>query len=107
MIPGMMQKMQEMQRQLQENMQRAQAELAQLQIEGHSEGSKVVVMVNGHQEVSAIRIDPSLIQPDEVGTLEDMVLAAIRDAITKSKQASAEKMNSLTQGLPIPPGLFQ
>ncbi len=106
MMQQMMKKLQEMQQQLQVNMAKAQEELGTLILEGEAGGGKVKVKCNGHQEVQSVTIDPTLIDPEQAEMLEDLVLTAVRDAITRSKKVSAEKMASLSQGLPIPPGLF-
>lgn len=106
MMQQMMRKLQEMQQQLQVNMAKANEELGMLVLEGEAGGGKVKVKVNGHQEIQSVTIDPSLIDASQAEMLEDLVLTAVRDAITQSKKASAEKMSSLSQGLPIPPGLF-
>ena len=92
-------------KQMQERMQQMQEELNQLTVEGSSGGGMVKVMMNGKSELQKITIDPSLMKADEVEILEDLVLAAINDAKTKSDASMQEKMQSVTGGLPLPPGM--
>ncbi len=102
----MMKKMQGMQAQMQKSMATMQEELSKLEVEGLSGQGKVRATVNGHQDVLSIKIDPSVVDPEDVEMLEDLVFAAIKDAIDKSKAASQQKMQSITAGLPIPPGFL-
>ena len=103
---NMMKKMQEMQQQMQQSMSKMQEELNKIEVEGSSGQGKVVAKVNGHQDILSIKIDPGVVDPEDVEMLEDLVFAAVREAIHKSKEESSKKMNSLTAGLPIPPGMF-
>jgi DNA-binding YbaB/EbfC family protein len=91
--------------QLQERMQKLQEELAAMEIAGHSGGGLVTVTLNGKGEMRRVRIDPSLMKPDETEIVEDLIVAAASDAKTKVEAALQEKMQELTGGLPIPPGL--
>ncbi len=102
----MMKKMQGMQAQMQKSMATMQEELAKLEVEGTSGQGKVRAKVNGHQDVLSIKIDPSVVDAEDVEMLEDLVFSAVKDAIDKSKAASQEKMQSITAGLPIPPGFL-
>ena len=103
---GMMKKMQEMQKQMQNSMATMQTELSKIEVEGTAAGGKVKARVNGHQDVLSVKIDPEVVDPEDVEMLEDLVFAAMKDAITKSKEESQKIMNSLTAGLPLPPGMF-
>jgi DNA-binding YbaB/EbfC family protein len=100
-IMGMMKQAQ----QLQERMQRMQEELAQMEIDGQSGGGLVKVTLNGKGELKGCRIDPSLMKPDETEILEDLIVAASGDAKAKVESAMQTKMQELTGGLPLPPGL--
>ena len=100
-IMGMMKKAQAMQAKLQE----AQEELGQLQVEGQSGGGMVRVTLTAKGEMKAIAIDPSLLTPADKEMVEDLVLAAYSDAKAKADRAAAEKMQALTAGLPLPPGM--
>lgn len=103
---NMMKKMQQMQEQMQKSMATMQEELNKIEVEGSAGQGKVTAKVNGHQDILAIKIDPEVVDPEDVEMLEDLVFAALQDAIGKSKELSQKKMNSLTAGLPIPPGMI-
>ncbi len=100
-IMGMMKKAQAMQAKLAD----VQAELADMQVEGQSGGGMVKIAVTGKGEMKAIAIDPSLLTPDDKDMLEDLILAAFADAKGKADRAAADKMQALTAGLPLPPGM--
>ena len=87
---------------LQARLAKAQEELANTIIEGSAGGGTVKVTVNGQQEVQSIKISPEVVNPQDVEMLEDLVLAAIKDAVTKSQELANKKMGSLTGGLKIP-----
>jgi len=91
--------------QLQERMQKLQEELAALEIAGQSGGGLVSVTLNGKGEVRRVRIDPSLLKPEEGEIVEDLIVAAANDAKNKVEAALQAKMQELTGGLPLPPGL--
>ena len=97
----MMQKAQE----IQGRMQQFQEELARLEMEGQSGGGLVKVTLNGKMEARAVKIDPSLIKPEEAEMLEDLILAAFQDAKGRVEATMQEKMKEVTGGLPLPPGL--
>ncbi len=88
---------------MQENMQKMQEEIASLEVEGQSGGGMVSVKMNGQNEVKRIVIDDSLLGEDR-DMLEDMIAAAVNDAVNKVKQMSQDKMSSVTSGIPLPPG---
>ena len=90
---------------IQGRMQKLQEELAALEVEGQSGGGLVKVKLNGKMEARGIEIDPSLIKPDEAEMLEDLILAAFQDAKGKVETAVQAKMQEVTGGLPLPPGL--
>jgi len=89
---------------LQENMQRAQAEIATLECLGEAGGGMAKVTMNGKHEVSRVQLDPSLLSDDKE-MLEDLVAAAINDAVRKVERASQEKMQSAMAGMQLPPGM--
>jgi len=89
--------------QMQENMRRAQEELAKIDVEGQSGAGMVKVTVSCRNEVRRVEIDPALFEDDR-DMLEDLVVAAMNDALRKAEQTAQEKMGGLTQGLPLPPG---
>jgi DNA-binding YbaB/EbfC family protein len=82
-----------------------QAEMERARCEGHAGGGMVVVTLNGKGEMAEVRIDPSLLEPEEAEILEDLLVAAHADAKLKVEDTMKEKMKSLTGGLPLPPGM--
>lgn len=98
-LGDMMKKAQEMQ----ENMQKAQKELANKEVVGESGGGLVKVLMRGTHEVNRITIDPSLIGDDK-DMLEDLIAAAINDAVHKVEKTNREAMQEMTAGLNLPPG---
>jgi DNA-binding YbaB/EbfC family protein len=92
-------------KELQSRMQAMQDEIAALTIDGSAGGGLVRVTVNGKSEVKALHIDPSLMKPEEVEILEDLVVAALGDARAKAEAALADKMREITGGLALPPGM--
>jgi nucleoid-associated protein EbfC len=92
--------------QLQSKMQAMQDELGQIEVEGAAGGGLVNVRISGKMEVKAVRIDPSLMKAEEREVLEDLLVTAFNDARRKAETAMQEKMQSLTGGLGLPPGLF-
>jgi len=94
--------MQQAQR-MQENLQRAQEELAKLEVIGQSGGGMVSVTMNGRHEVRSVRIDRKLFA-DDPEMAEDLVAAAINDAVNKVGEASKQRMSEVTGGMGLPPG---
>jgi nucleoid-associated protein EbfC len=90
---------------IQGRMQKLQEELASLEVEGQSGAGLVKVTLNGKMEARGIKIDPSLIKPGEGEMLEDLILAAFQDAKGKAETAVQAKMQEVTGGLQLPPGL--
>ena len=97
-IAGLMQQAQKMQ----QEMQKAQEELAQLEVTGQAGGGMVSVVMNGQHAVKRVSIDPALL--DDVEMLEDLVTAATNDAVNRIKEASDQQMSGMTQGMKLPPG---
>ncbi|MGE0697508.1 MAG: YbaB/EbfC family nucleoid-associated protein [Hyphomicrobiaceae bacterium] len=91
--------------QIQSRMQKLQEELATLEIEGVSGGGLVKVTLNGKGEMKGVRIDPSLMRPGDAEILEDLVLAASQDARAKVDTTLQSRMQEVTGGLPLPPGM--
>ena len=90
---------------LQGKMQQMQAELDKLEVEGQAGAGAVVVRLSGKGELRGLKIDPALLKADEGGILEDLVIAAHKDARIKSDAALQERMKQVTGGLPLPPGM--
>ena len=94
--------MQQAQR-MQENMQRAQEELAKLEVEGSAGAGMVTVTMTGRMECRQVRIDPSVVSDPEM--TEDLVAAAFNDAVNKVNAESQARMSAATAGMPMPPGM--
>lgn len=88
---------------MQEDMARAQEELASMEVTGQSGGGLVSVVMTGKHEVRRVSIDPSLLEDDR-DMLEDLVAAAINDAVHRVEETTRERMASLTSGMSLPPG---
>ena len=99
-IMGMMGKVKEMQA----KMEQMQAEIAALEVQGTSGGGLVTVTLDGKGHMKGLKVDPSLFKEDDVEILEDLIVAAHKDAKDKAEALAAEKTKALTAGLPIPPG---
>jgi len=91
--------------QLQEKMQNLQAEVAALEATGTAGAGLVTVVVDGKGGLKSLKIDPSLMKPEETEILEDLIVAAANDARGKAEALAQEKMKALTAGLPLPPGM--
>jgi DNA-binding YbaB/EbfC family protein len=90
--------------QMQETMQKAQAELADLEVTGESGGGMVKVTLNGRHEAKKVTIEPKLLGEDR-DLLEDLLVAAVNDAVRKIAARSQEKYSGLMSGLTLPPGM--
>ncbi|MCH7506654.1 MAG: YbaB/EbfC family nucleoid-associated protein [Proteobacteria bacterium] len=98
-IAGLMQQAQKMQ----EEMQKTQEELARMEVSGEAGGGLVKVHMTGKHAVRRIQIDPSLLDDREM--LEDIVTAAVNDAVNRVAAAMQERMAKMTAGIPLPPGM--
>lgn len=90
---------------MQSRMAELQQELETVEVAGTSGGGLVTVRLNAKGEMRGVSIDPSLVKPDEAEILEDLIVAAHTDARRRAEQVMQEKMQELTGGLPLPPGL--
>jgi DNA-binding YbaB/EbfC family protein len=90
---------------LQSKMMKMQEELAEKTVETTAGGGMITVVANGKQQIVSISIEKDVVDPDDVEMLEDLVLAAVNDALTKSQEMVSGEMSKLTGGLNIP-GLF-
>ena len=97
-IAGLVQQAQKMQ----QEMEKAKQELGRLEVIGEAGGGLVKVTMNGHHTVRQVEIDPSLM--DDVEMLEDILAAAVNDAVNRLAEANQQKMSDLTSGLSLPPG---
>jgi DNA-binding YbaB/EbfC family protein len=98
-IAQMMQKAQRMQ----ENMQKVQNELAQMEVTGQAGGGMVKITITGKMEARKVSIDPGVLADAEM--LEDLMVAAFNDAVAKANEESNKRMAAVTAGMPLPPGL--
>ena len=89
--------------QMQENMQRAQEELARIEVEGQAGAGLVRIAMTCRHDVKRVSIDPSLLGDDR-DMLEDLIAAAFNDALRRAEAMTQEKMGGLTAGMPLPPG---
>ncbi|MCA3239842.1 MAG: YbaB/EbfC family nucleoid-associated protein [Rubrivivax sp.] len=104
MMKGQLAGLMKQAQQMQENMKRAQDELALLEVEGASGAGLVKVTMTCKHDVKRVVIDPSLLADDK-DMLEDLVAAAFNDAVRRAEEVSTEKMGKLTAGMPLPPGM--
>ena len=98
-IAGLMQQAQKMQ----QEMQKAQEELANMEVTGEAAGGMVKVTMTGKHAVRRVKIDPSLL--DDIEMLEDIVTAAINDAVNRIASTTQDRMSDMTAGIPLPPGM--
>ena len=91
--------------QMQNRMVKAQEEVAAAIVEGSAGGGVVTVTMTGDQDIRAVTIKPEVVDPDDVETLQDLVVAAVSDALQRSKELQAARLSEVTGGLGLPPGL--
>ncbi|MCG3200180.1 MAG: Nucleoid-associated protein YbaB [Gammaproteobacteria bacterium] len=90
--------------QMQESLQRAQEQIAAMEVTGESGAGMVKVTMTGRHDVKRVEIDPSLMQDDKA-MLEDLIAAAVNDAVRRVEQVSKDKLSGLTAGMSLPPGM--
>ncbi len=90
---------------MQTKMEEMQSALAEAEVEGSAGGGMVRVTLNGKNEVKRLAIDPSLVDPNEVEVMEDLIIAAFNDAKGKVETHTQEEMSKITGGLNLPPGM--
>jgi DNA-binding YbaB/EbfC family protein len=100
--PKMLRQLQEMQ----EKMARIQEDLGQKEVEGTSGGGVVRVRANGHQKILSVEISPDAVDPQDVELLQDIILAAVNEALDRSREVAADELGQLTAGIGLPPGLI-
>lgn len=106
-MPNMGQLMKQAQ-QIQTKMAKLQEDLGERTVDASSGGGMVIVVANGRQEVLSIKIEQEVIDPDDAEMLQDLIMAAVNDALTRAKEMVNEEMGKLTKGMNIPgmPGLI-
>jgi DNA-binding YbaB/EbfC family protein len=87
---------------MQEKMLKIQEEMANRTVEASSGGGMIIVVANGRQEILSVKIEPEVVNSNEVDMLEDLVTAAVNEALRKSREMVAEEMTKLTGGIDIP-----
>ena len=102
---GDMMDMMKQAKELQGKMEQLQAEVSAMEVAGSSGGGLVSVVMTGKSEMKRVKIDPSLLKPEEAEIVEDLIVAAVNDARAKAEAALADKMRELTGGLQLPPGM--
>jgi DNA-binding YbaB/EbfC family protein len=90
--------------QMQDNLKKAQEALAAVEVEGQSGAGLVKVVITCRNEVKRVTIDPSMMADGDKEMLEDLVVAALNDGLRRAEATAAERMSSVTAGLPLPPG---
>jgi len=100
-LAGLMKQAKEMQG----KMEAMQAEMETAEVTGVSGGGMVNVTVNGKGQMRALKIDPALVDPSDTEVLEDLIIAAVNDAMGKVEAEKAEQMKGLTGGMPLPAGM--
>lgn len=99
------QKMMKQAQKMQNDIARVQEELKQMEVEGTSGGGMIKVAANGAQEILSISINPEVVDADDVEMLEDLILAAIKEAVAAAQELAANEMSKVTGGINMP-GLF-
>ena len=89
---------------MQTRMAEIQEELQTVEVSGQSGAGLVQATVSGKGELRSLKLDPAVVDKDDIGVLEDLIVAAVNDARAKAEDVSREKMAALTAGLPLPPG---
>ncbi|HEY8496219.1 MAG TPA: YbaB/EbfC family nucleoid-associated protein [Limnochordales bacterium] len=97
-----MAKMMKQVQKIQQEMARIQEELGSKTVEASAGGGMVNVVANGHQEIVSVRIDPQAVDPNDVEMLQDMVVAAVNEALRQARELAAQEMAKVTGGLNIP-----
>lgn len=104
MMKGAMGNMMKQAQKMQEDMQKAQEEIANMEVEGQAGGGMVKVVMNGRHELRKVELDDSLMSDDKE-MIEDLLAAAVNDAVRRIEQQSSEKMSGITAGLNLPGGI--
>ena len=102
---GDMGKLMKQAQEMQTKMADAQAKLEEIIVTGEAGAGMVTATANAKGTLTGLAIDPSLFNPEDKEVVEDLILAAIKDAQSKAQETSAEEMGKLTEGLPLPPGM--
>ena len=104
-MPGLGNMMKQVQK-MQEDTERMERELGELRVDASSGGGMVTAVATGKGEILEIKIDPQVVDPEDVEMLQDLVVSAVREALEKAAEAKTTRMEEITGGLNLPPGLF-
>ena len=104
--PSNMQSMLKQAQKMQEEMAEKQAELEEREYDVAAGGGVVNVKINGKKEILSVKIDPEVVDPDDVETLEDLIVAGVNEAIKKVEAVSTEEMQKITGSMNLPAGMF-
>jgi DNA-binding YbaB/EbfC family protein len=104
--PSNMQSMLKQAQKMQEEMAEKRAELEEREYDVAAGGGVVNVKINGKKEILSVKIDPEVVDPDDVETLEDLIVAAVNEAIKKVEEISANEMQKITGSMNLPAGMF-
>ena len=97
---------QNMMKQAQEMQERLKKQMADMRVEATAGGGMVTVVVNGRQEILSIKIDKSVVDPNDIEMLQDLIAAAVNEALRKSQELMKDEMGRITAGMGLPPGLL-
>ena len=101
-MKGKMNQMMKQVQAMQSKMKKIQEELGNKEVEASSGGDMVIVKVNGHQEVKEIKINPEVVNPEDIDMLQDLIIAAVNDGLKKATEMANQEMSKVTGGLNIP-----
>ncbi|HZS91713.1 MAG TPA: YbaB/EbfC family nucleoid-associated protein [Chloroflexota bacterium] len=91
--------------QMQNRMLKIQEEIAASTVEGSAGGGVVTVVMTGDQQMNSVTIKAEVVDPDDIETLQDLIVAAVNDALNRSKELQAKRLGEVTGGMQLPPGL--
>lgn len=103
---GNMQKLMKQAQKMQSDMAKLQEDLVDMTVEATAGGGMVQAVANGKQDILSIKINPEIVDPEDVEMLEDMVLAAVKEALRLSQELAAGEMQKITGGMKMPGGMF-
>ena len=91
---------------MQGKIEKVREETGKKTVEGTAGGGMVVVVVNGNNEVQSVKIEPDVVDPDEIDMLQDLIVAATNQAMQRANEMMQKELSQVTGGMPMPPGLF-
>ena len=105
-MPGNMNNMLKQVQKMQKQMEEVQGELEQKEVEATAGGGAVMVKVNGKKEILDVKIQPEVVDPDDIEMLQDLIIAAANEALRKAEEMMSKEMGKVTGGMNLPPGLI-